>query len=155
MSDEQTQWAQGSANLAPWCRHAASEASALLKSAVCEESKALSAQGFVVPSCESLMHASDVFAHIAALPGGEYWFQCPDPPKSMQLICALSGAIDGLEAQWDLSALSSWWAWRDTQTALKQADAARRMVNSGLLQQAIALLEADMERAEREYGVTR
>ena len=154
-ASEQGHWALGSADLPARCRQVALEASALLSGAVFQESKVLIGEGFVVPSGDSLLHASDVFANIAALPGGEFWLQRPDPQLSMQVICALSGTMQGFEAEWDLSALSSWWAWRDAQTVLDQANGARTMVNSGYLQQALALLRTDIERAEREYGATR
>lgn len=154
-ASEREHWALGSADLPARCRQVALEASTLLRGAVFQESEVLLGEGFVVPSGESLLHASEVFASIAALPGGEFWLQRPDPQASMHVICAVSGTMQGFEAEWDLSALSSWWAWRDAQTVLEQANGARTLVNSGQLEQALALLRADIERAEREYGATR
>lgn len=155
VSDDLEAWAFGSADLPADCRRLASQASHLLAADVIDESVALIGQGYVLPSRESLLHASEVFANLAALPGGEGWLRRPDPRQSMHLICAVSGALQGLEAEWDMGAFSSWWVWRDDQVVLARANAARAMVNRGQLQRAIELLCSDIDRAEREYGASR
>ena len=148
-------WAIDSADLPFLCREFAKNASERLRGVVRVEAEDLAKQGFLVPSGESLLIASEVFSNIAALPGGEYWLQRPDPVASIHLVNAVAGSVDSFENEWDLSALSTWWSWRDSQGALTQALGARVMLNAGQFERVLALLKADIERAEREYGATR
>lgn len=142
--------------LLPWlCRNFAQKASTLIRGDVVLEAHRITLDGFVVPSKESLLHAAQVFENIAALEGGVYWNQRPDPYASIHVVCALIGAIDGFEREWDLAALSTWWQFRDTQTMLQQARSVQQVVNAGHLDRVAELLVLDIERADREFGASR
>lgn len=148
-------WAACSADLPARCREFAKVAAERLRSVVCSEAENLAKEGFMVPSRESLLHASVVFSNIAALSGGERWLQRPNPVESIHLVCAVAGSVDSFENEWDLDALSTWWEWRDSEGVLAQALGARAMVNAGQFERVLALLKADIQRAERDYGAAR
>ncbi len=150
-------WGDDCADLPARCRAWAGQAAGLLRSVIADEARRWIDQGFVVPSVESLHHAADVFDGIAALDGGEYWLQRPDPAASLHVVCALASAVEGLEREWDLSALSGWWQWRDGPRGdvIAQAMGARAMVNAGGIDRAVEILKTDIARAERDYGANR
>lgn len=154
-SDRDESWALGCCELPGKCRTFAQAASALLGDIVSAEADRLAGEGFVVPARESLHHAAQVFENLALLQGGEHWSRRPMPAAGINMVCAVIGSVDSFEREWDLQALSSWWNWKDGQKMLNQARCLQRMVNAGQLTRVIALFEADVQRADREFGESR
>lgn len=148
-------WSEQCADLPAECRRCAKEAVGLLRQVITPRAQALAREGFIVPSPESIQYAAEVFDAVAARPGGEHWLQRPDPQASVDVICALANAVDGLEREWDMDAFDAWWTWRDANKTVRQAMGVRTMVNGGAMVRVVKLLVDDIARAEREYGANR
>lgn len=96
--------------LAQHCHTQARVIGELLRKSITREALALSAQGFVVPSAESLDNAAKVFDSVQAMPGenAAMGAMAHTPKQRLDLICALATSLQGLENALDLSWSSIW-----------------------------------------------
>lgn len=148
-------WPGQCADLPAECRCCATKTASLLREIIAPRADALSREGFIVPAADAICHAAEVFDAVAARPGGEPWLQRPKPRQSVDVICALASAVDGLERDWDMDAFDAWWAWRNASKTLRHALDLRAMVNARGVEPATERLVADIARAELEYGANR
>jgi 4-hydroxyphenylpyruvate dioxygenase-like putative hemolysin len=151
-------WALGSADLPYRCAETAGHIATLLRGEATREVIQLAGEGFVVPSPQALSHAAAIFEQIARLPGGVHWLQRPRLSDCVQVMVSFCGAIDGFEREMDVDAISAWWHWRDQREAralITQTQHLTAMVNAGELSRVLALYEADLSRAEAQYGANR
>lgn len=82
----------------------------LLLNPITAEATALSAQGFVVPSPETLANAAKVFVSVHAMPGENAAMggDAHTPQQRLDLVCALATSLQGLDDAIDLTWSSAW-----------------------------------------------
>lgn len=94
-------------------KYAASAARALAKhlsagGTVHADAQAALAEGFLVPDPTSLERAGGIFANVARLPGGGSALAEDTLQERIDLLCALSGHLRGLEEAIDLEWSPAW-----------------------------------------------
>ena len=97
-------------SLAQKANSCAKQVSSILRQAITDEASSLSAEGFVVPSKESLRNAAKVFDALYAMRGGGYAIgdDADTAEQRLDMVCAFATSLQGLEDEFDLSWSNTW-----------------------------------------------